>query len=187
MYGRNMSELDYELLLQEAAEQISLAHPSGIDLLLNNAGMQEPITRASETYASTCPVCNLDQLAADLFSTSSCMLCCTLKTSISQYMRFARCRAGSEYVHVLTTNVVGPYLTTKHLLPSLMKKKTRVIVNTSSLYDSINATLNDSNGHHSPTGSVLLASNTSKAAVNMRKPCTFCLGCYSLYCLSPPH
>ena len=53
-----------------------------------------------------------------------------------------------------------------------MKKKTRVIVNTSSLYDSINATLNDSSGHHSPTGSVLLASNTSKAAVNMRKLAT---------------
>ena len=84
-----MSELDYELLLQEAAEQINLAHPSGIDLLLNNAGMQEPITRASETYASTCPVCNLDQLAADLFSASSCVLCCTLKTSISQNMRSA--------------------------------------------------------------------------------------------------
>ncbi len=56
-----MSEHDHELLLQEAAEQISLAHPSGIDLLLNNAGMQEPITRASETYASTCLVCTLNQ------------------------------------------------------------------------------------------------------------------------------
>ncbi|KAL0021089.1 hypothetical protein WJX79_002868 [Trebouxia sp. C0005] len=117
-------DLSDESSIKEAAEQINLAHPRGIDLLLNNAGMQEPITRASET-------------------------------------------AGSEYVHVLTTNVVGPYLTTKHLLPSLMKKKTRVIVNTSSLYDSVNATLND-NGHHSPTGSVLLASNTSKAAVNMQ-------------------
>lgn len=118
-------DLSDESSIKKAAEQINLAHPSGIDLLLNNAGMQEPITRASQT-------------------------------------------AGSAYVHVLTTNVVGPYLTTKHLLPSLMKKKTRVIVNTSSLYDSINATLNDSNGHHSPTGSVLLASNTSKAAINMQ-------------------
>ena len=78
------------------------------------------------------------------------------------------CRPGSEYIHVLTTNVVGPFLTAKHLLPSLMKKETRVIVNISSLYDSINATLSD-DGHHSPTGSVLLASNTSKAAINMRK------------------
>ncbi len=33
MYGHNMSKPDYELLLQEAAEQFSLAHPSGIDLL----------------------------------------------------------------------------------------------------------------------------------------------------------
>lgn len=78
MNGRKMSEPDYELLLQEAAEQISLAHPSGIDLLLNNAGMQEPITRASETYASTCPMYNADQLAADLFHALSCALCCTL-------------------------------------------------------------------------------------------------------------
>lgn len=78
------------------------------------------------------------------------------------------CRPGSEYIHVLTTNVVGPFLTAKHLLPSLMKKETRVIINISSLYDSINATLSD-NGHQNATGSVLLASNTSKAAINMRK------------------
>lgn len=118
-------DLSDESSIKAAAQQISQAHPNGIDLLLNNAGMQEPITRATET-------------------------------------------AGSEYVHVLTTNVVGPYLTTKYLLPLLMKKKTRVIVNTSSLYDSINATLDDNEGHHSPTGSVLLASNTSKAAINMQ-------------------
>ena len=72
-------------------------------------------------------------------------------------------------MHVLTTNVVGPYLTTKHLLPLLKKKKTRVVVNTSSLYDSMNATYDDTDGHHNPTGSVLLPSNTSKAAINMRK------------------
>ena len=85
-----MSEVvDCELLLQKAAEQINLAHPSGIDLLLNNAGMQEPITRASQTYASKCTLCNLGQPAADLFSASSCMLCCTLKTSTSQCMRSA--------------------------------------------------------------------------------------------------
>ena len=79
------------------------------------------------------------------------------------------CRTGSDYMHVLTTNVVGPYLTTKHLLPLLKKKKTRVVVNTSSLYDSMNATYDDTDGHHNPTGSVLLPSNTSKAAINMRK------------------
>lgn len=70
---------------------------------------------------------------------------------------------------VLKTNVVGPYLTTKYLLPLLMKKKTRVIVNTSSLYDAMNATYDDPEGHHNPTGSVLLPSNSSKAALNMRK------------------
>lgn len=33
----------------------------------------------------------------------------------------------------------------------------------------MNAAYDDSEGHHNPTGSVLLPSNTSKAAVNMRK------------------
>ena len=81
---------------------------------------------------------------------------------------------------MLKTNVVGPYLTAKHLLPLLMKKKTRVIVNISSLYDSINAKHDDKEGHHNPTGSVLLASNTSKAALNMRKLCYHLLIPYSI-------
>ena len=50
-----------------------------------------------------------------------------------------------------------------------MKKKTRVIVNSSSLYDTMNATYDDTEGHHNPTGSVLLPSNSSKAALNMRE------------------
>ena len=90
---------------------------------------------------------------------------------------FICCSDGSEYVHVLTTNVVGPYLTTKHLLPLLMKKQTRVVVNTSSLYDSINARYDDNEGHHSPTGNVLLASNASKAAMNMRESCLAAYAC----------
>lgn len=91
-------------------------------------------------------------------------------SSVISYLYLAVvCRTGSDYIHVLTTNVVGPYLTTKFLLPLLMKKKTRVVVNSSSLYDSMNATYDDTEGHHKPTGSVLLPSNTSKAALNMRK------------------
>ena len=35
--------------LQAAAEQVSKAHPQGIDMLLNNAGKQESVTRAIET------------------------------------------------------------------------------------------------------------------------------------------
>ena len=35
--------------LQAAAEQVSKAHPQGIDMLLNNAGTQESVTRAIET------------------------------------------------------------------------------------------------------------------------------------------
>jgi len=37
------------LSLQAAAEQVSKAHPQGIDMLLNNAGTQESVTRAIET------------------------------------------------------------------------------------------------------------------------------------------
>ena len=36
-------------MLQAAADNIAQIHPNGIDLLLNNAGMQEPIARASDT------------------------------------------------------------------------------------------------------------------------------------------
>ena len=38
--------------LQAAAAQVSEQHPQGIDMLLNNAGMQEPIGRAVDTYAA---------------------------------------------------------------------------------------------------------------------------------------
>ena len=34
---------------QAAAEQVSSLHPEGVDLILNNAGCQEPVTRAIET------------------------------------------------------------------------------------------------------------------------------------------
>lgn len=36
-------------MMQAAANKITQAHPGGIDLLLNNAGMQETIARATET------------------------------------------------------------------------------------------------------------------------------------------
>ena len=37
-------------VLQAAAEQVAKLHPGGIDVLINNAGIQEDITRGIETY-----------------------------------------------------------------------------------------------------------------------------------------
>ena len=68
------------------------------------------------------------------------------------------------------TNVVGTFLTTKHFLPLLRKKKTRVVVNISSLFESMNADHNNEEGMPRMAGCVLLPSKTSKAAINMRKP-----------------
>lgn len=73
------------------------------------------------------------------------------------------CRSGSEYIRVLQTNVVGPFLITKHFLPLLKKKDTKVVVNTSSICGSISA-----NAAGAFKG-LLLAYNSSKAAINMRK------------------
>ena len=65
---------------------------------------------------------------------------------------------------VLGTNVVGPFLVTKYLLPLLRKKQTRVVVNTSSVCGSISANYNGE------FGGMLLPYNSSKAATNMRMP-----------------
>ena len=37
--------------VQSAAKEVARLHPEGIDLILNNAGTQEPFSRAIETYA----------------------------------------------------------------------------------------------------------------------------------------
>ena len=55
-----------------------------------------------------------------------------------------------------------------------MKKKTRVIVNSSSICGSISAASSNSIGGENPLGSVLLPYNTSKAALNMREPLQPC-------------
>lgn len=70
---------------------------------------------------------------------------------------------------------MGPFLVTKHFLPLLMKKNTRVVVNSSSICGSISATVSGGIGGENPLASVLLPYNTSKAALNMRKR------------LQPPH
>lgn len=79
------------------------------------------------------------------------------------------CRTADEYMQVFKTNVVGPFLMTRHFLPLLKKKKTRVIVNSSSVCGSISAAFSNTIGGENPIATVLLAYNTSKAAVNMRK------------------
>ncbi len=79
-------------------------------------------------------------------------------------------RSGKDYATVLAANVVGPFLVTKHFLPLFKKKKTRVVVNSSSICGSISATVSGGIGGENPLASVLLPYNTSKAALNMRKP-----------------
>ena len=64
---------------------------------------------------------------------------------------------------MLQTNVVGPFLVTKHFLPQLKKKNTKVVVNTSSICGSISA-----NASGAFKG-LLLPYNSSKAAINMRE------------------
>lgn len=78
-------------------------------------------------------------------------------------------RTADDYMHVLMTNVVGPFLTTKHFLPLLRKKQTRVVVNTSSLYECMNADYNNQEGMPQTAGCVLLPSKASKSAINMRE------------------
>ena len=70
---------------------------------------------------------------------------------------------GEDYKQVLEVNVVGPFLVTKHFLPQLQKKATKVVVNTSSICGSISANAAGRiNGR-------MLPYNSSKAAINMRK------------------
>ena len=65
--------------------------------------------------------------------------------------------------------MVGPFLVSKYFLPLLENKKTRVIVNSSSICGSISATVVGGIGGENPLASVLLPYNTSKAALNMRE------------------
>ena len=64
---------------------------------------------------------------------------------------------------MLEVNVVGPFLVTKHFLPQLQKKPTKVVVNTSSICGSISG--NAAGGFKG----LMLPYNSSKAAINMRK------------------
>lgn len=82
------------------------------------------------------------------------------------------CRTADAFKQILFTNVVGPFLTTKHFLPLLRKKQTRVVVNTSSLHACMQADVNNQEGQPPTAGCVLLPSKASKSALNMRKPLT---------------
>lgn len=69
------------------------------------------------------------------------------------------CRTGKDYLNVLNVNVVGPFLVTKHFLPSLKKKQTRVVVQTSSICGSISA------ARAGAFGGFLIAYNASKVCL----------------------
>ena len=97
----------------------------------------------------------------------------TLHFCTLSYVPLCPYRSGKDYAAVLAANVVGPFLVTKHFLPLFMKKKTRVIVNSSSICGSISATVVGGIGGENPLASVLLPYNTSKAALNMRKCCNW--------------
>lgn len=74
---------------------------------------------------------------------------------------------GQAYTDVLVTNVVGPFLTTKHFLPLLKKKQTRKIVNTSSILGSVSWNRSGMKGEN-PFGPYFVAYNSAKAALNMQ-------------------
>ncbi len=67
---------------------------------------------------------------------------------------------------MLQVNVVGPFLVTKHFLPLLKKKNTKVVINTSSICGSISTAASGA------FKGFLLPYNCSKAAINMRKALT---------------
>ena len=103
--------------------------------------------------------------------------CCESGTCLCVQYQLTRltcsCRSGSEYTRVLNTNVVGPFLVTKHVLPLLKKRQTKVVVNTSSVCGSISTAAGGA------FGGLLLPYNSSKAAINMRT----LLGSCNVMCL----
>ena len=74
--------------LQAAAAQVAERYPQGIDMLLNNAGMQEPIGRAVNTYAAmSLPALPCPALPNDNLSSISHSCCCLLM----QYCFMLKC------------------------------------------------------------------------------------------------
>ena len=76
-------------------------------------------------------------------------------------------RTGATYSNVLKVNVVGVFLTTKAFVPLLRKKQSRTIVQLSSIFAS--TSFNRKGTENNPAATKLIAYNSSKAAVNMRK------------------
>ena len=80
------------------------------------------------------------------------------------------CRSGAQYKDVLNVNVVGVFLTTKAFVPLLKKKQTRTIVQISSIFASVSFNrLGITSPEKNGAADILIAYNSSKAAVNMRK------------------
>ena len=76
-------------------------------------------------------------------------------------------RTGATYSNVFKVNVVGVFLTTKAFLPLLRKKQSRTIVQLSSFFAS--TSFNRKGPEKNPAATKVIAYNSSKAAVNMRK------------------
>ena len=76
-------------------------------------------------------------------------------------------RTAATYSIVLKVNVVGVFLTTKAFVPLLRKKQSRTIVQLSSIFAS--TSFNRKGTENNPAATKLIAYNSSKAAVNMRK------------------
>ncbi len=95
------------------------------------------------------------------------MFQCWLSTHLEQQAFMLTFRTGATYSNVLKVNVVGVFLTTKAFVPLLRQKQSRTIVQLSSIFASIK--FNRKGTENNPAATKLIAYNSSKAAVNMRK------------------
>ena len=80
------------------------------------------------------------------------------------------CRSGPQYQNILNVNVVGVFLTTKAFVPLLKRKDSRTVIQISSIFASVSFNrLGISDPEKNGAADILIAYNSSKAAVNMRK------------------
>ncbi len=89
------------------------------------------------------------------------------KHTLEQQVFMLTFRTGATYSNVLKVNVVGVFLTTKAFVPLLKKKQSRTIVQLSSIFAS--TSFNRKGTENNPAATKLIAYNSSKAALNMRK------------------
>eukprot|EP00891_Asterochloris_glomerata_P004408 jgi/Astpho2/4408/Aster-00026 len=109
----------------------------------------EALTKLHQEYKDKLTLISLD--TADCKSVKAGVMC--------HYMDPA------EYLKILDVNVVGPLRVTQALLPLLLKKNTRKVINISSTLGSISTHRKQEFG---PMSSRFVAYNSSKAALNMQ-------------------